>query len=45
MEIGVDMEWDSYDGVIFDSICLAPRTHNPRIVERNGSHDINALCL
>ena len=35
----------TYDRVIFDAIGLSPRTHDKRIVERNASHDINALRL
>ena len=34
-----------YNIITLDSIRLAPRTHNPRIVERNDGYDINSLAL
>jgi hypothetical protein len=35
----------TYNIITLDPIRLAPRTHNPRIIERNDRHDIDALRL
>lgn len=35
----------TYNGIIFDVVGLAPRAHDPSIVECNDSNDINALPL
>ena len=35
----------TYNIIILNPIRLSPRTHDPRIVERDGCHDINALAL
>jgi len=35
----------TYNIITLNPIRLAPRTHNPRIIERNDRHDIDALRL
>lgn len=38
-------EMKTYNGIVFDVVGLAPRTHDPSVVECNDSNDINALAL
>jgi len=36
---------ETYDRIILDAIRLSPGTHNPRIIERNDSNDIDAFAF
>lgn len=35
----------TYDIITLNSIRFSPRAHDPRIIERNDSHDVDALAL
>jgi hypothetical protein len=36
---------EAYDRIVFNSIGLPPGAHNPCVIVRNDSHNINAFCL
>src|SRR5579859_7165493 len=35
----------AYDVIAFDAICLTPSTHDPSIVERDNSYDVDAFVF
>ena len=36
---------ETYNIIILDAICFAPRRHDPGIIESSHSHDVNALAF